>query len=75
MPRLNCTYREFIEIITRHGFVLHRHVSTSHQIWRGEMNGRVQLVTISSKRNEPVPTGTLKSMIRQSELSANLFRK
>jgi predicted RNA binding protein YcfA (HicA-like mRNA interferase family) len=41
VPSLKCTFGEFIEIITRHGFVVHRQSGTSHAIYRNEQDGQV----------------------------------
>lgn len=76
MPRLKCTYNEFIEIITKFGFVEHRHGATRHVRYRGEVNGEVKFVDCSGHNgNDEIPLGTLQSMIRQSGLSKKLFRK
>jgi predicted RNA binding protein YcfA (HicA-like mRNA interferase family) len=74
VPRLNCTYAEFIEIIERNGFVLHRHGATSHRRYRCEATGAMVDVT-PHLMSAAIPTGTLQSMIRQSGLSKKLFRK
>lgn len=76
MPRLKCSFREFIDILEQHGFVLHRQASSSHRIYRGTVNGEVRLVTVAphSLGAEVLPD-TLNSMIRQSGLPKKLFRK
>jgi predicted RNA binding protein YcfA (HicA-like mRNA interferase family) len=76
LPRLILTYREFIEILSRHGFTLHRHDGGSHQRWRAEKDGRPILVTVAAhSMSDTIPPGTLASMIRQSELGQHTFRK
>jgi predicted RNA binding protein YcfA (HicA-like mRNA interferase family) len=75
VPRLNCTFGEFVEIISAHGFVLHRQGATSHRRYRAEINGVVYYVDVAGSGNERIKPGTLKSMIRQSGLPAHLFRK
>ncbi len=76
MPRLKCTFREFIAIIEAHDFALHRHDGTSHRIYRGIVSSEVRYVTIAFHGiNDDVLTGTLLSMIRQSGLPKKLFRK
>ncbi|MDR3460937.1 MAG: type II toxin-antitoxin system HicA family toxin [Beijerinckiaceae bacterium] len=76
MPRLNCTYGEFIEIIKAAGFTLHRHDGTSHQRWRCVVGGRVRMVDVTPHSlGSQIPLGTLQSMIRQSGLPKNSFRK
>lgn len=75
MPRLNCTYRRFIEIIENHGFVEVRHEATSHRRFRGERDGKVYLVTVAYHRIEQqIGLNVLQSMIRQSGLPKGLFK-
>lgn len=71
MPRLSCTFAEFIAIIESHGFVLHRHGATNHRRYRHADGRFVDM----SPHNGDIPIGTLQSMIRQSGLSKKLFRK
>jgi predicted RNA binding protein YcfA (HicA-like mRNA interferase family) len=74
MPRLNCTFAQFIEIIEREGFLLLRQEG-SHRRYRGEIGGQVRLVTVAYHRiTDTVRTGTLDSMIRQSGLPKSMFR-
>ena len=76
MSRLKCTYGEFIAIITEFGFAEHRHGATSHVRYRGVVNGEVKFVDCCGHSgSDDIPIGTLQSMIRQSGLSKNLFRK
>lgn len=76
MPRLKCSFGEFVRIIEAHGFRLHRHAAGSHAIYRKEEAGRVWLVTVAAHAaGDDVPIGTLQSMIRQSGLAKRLFRK
>lgn len=76
MPRLNCTYAEFIAILEAHGFVLHRHGATSHMRYRGVIGGEVRLVDVAPHRmTAPIKLPTLVSMIRQSGLPKKLFVK
>jgi predicted RNA binding protein YcfA (HicA-like mRNA interferase family) len=76
VPRLSCTYTDFIAIIESHGFVLVRHDGTSHRMFRGVVGGSVRLVPVSAHRlGDDIPIGTLQSMVRQSGLSKALFRK
>lgn len=76
MPRLSCTYQQVIDILTSYGFQLHRQGATSHRIYRGEHSRKVWMVTVTFHRaSDDVPTGTLKSMIRQSGLNQKLFRR
>ena len=76
MPRLKCTYAEFLEIIEAYGFVLHRHDGGSHRRYRAVIRGAVHLVDMSQHNwNDEIPTGTLQAMIRQSGLPKKIFRK
>jgi predicted RNA binding protein YcfA (HicA-like mRNA interferase family) len=76
VPRLKCTFAEFIEIIEAHGFVLHRHGATSHRRYRAVVHGVVYYVDIAGHRmSDEIAPGTLASMIRQSGLPKELFRK
>jgi predicted RNA binding protein YcfA (HicA-like mRNA interferase family) len=75
LPRLKCTFREFIAIIEAHGFRLHRQ-DGSHRQYRGEIGGQVRYVTVAFHgTNDDILPDTLASMIRQSGLSRQLFRK
>lgn len=76
MPSLKCTFGEFIEIITRNGFVLHRQSGTSHAIYRREHGTDIRSIVVAAQNmNEEIKPGTLQSMIRQSGLPKRLFRK
>lgn len=76
MPRLKCTFRQFIEIIENHGFVEHRHGATSHRRFRGTVGGQVRLVTIAyHSLNDDILPKTLASMVRQSGLPKDFFRR
>ncbi len=69
------TFIEFIRIIEAEGFALHRQGATSHRIYRGEVNGRVMMVTVAYHRErDDIRPKTLASMIRQSGLPKSLFR-
>jgi predicted RNA binding protein YcfA (HicA-like mRNA interferase family) len=77
VPRLNCTFREFIFIIEQHGFVLVAdRTRGSHRIYRREAGGRVWAVTVAYHNpGDEIRPATLSSMIRQSGLPKELFRK
>jgi predicted RNA binding protein YcfA (HicA-like mRNA interferase family) len=76
VPRLKCTFREFIEIIRSHGFVLHREGRGSHAIWRRQAGAEVYLVTVAAHHlGDEILPATLNAMIRQSGLPKSLFRK
>jgi predicted RNA binding protein YcfA (HicA-like mRNA interferase family) len=76
VPRLKCTFREFIDIIRRNGFVLHREGKGSHAIWRRQAGSAVYLVTVAAHNlGDEILPATLNAMIRQSGLSKELFRK
>ncbi|MBX9730270.1 MAG: type II toxin-antitoxin system HicA family toxin [Sphingomonas sp.] len=56
--------------------MLHRHDGGSHRQYRGEIGGKVRLVTVAAHRlSDDIKPGTLDSMIRQSGLSKALFRQ
>lgn len=76
MSRLNCTYKEFIEILEANKFEKVRQEG-SHQTWRGVIGNKVQTVIVAPHGSLKTQIGlnTLQSMIRQSGLSKKLFRK
>ncbi len=75
MPRLKCTFREFITIIEAYGFVLARQ-DGSHRRYVGMVGAKRRQVTVAVvNQGDEIRTGTLKSMIRQSGLPEQLFRK
>jgi predicted RNA binding protein YcfA (HicA-like mRNA interferase family) len=75
VPRLKCTFREFIEILERAQFVLTR-TEASHRRYVGNVDGEVRNVTVAFHNpNEEIKPDTLASMIRQSGLPKRLFRK
>jgi predicted RNA binding protein YcfA (HicA-like mRNA interferase family) len=76
VPGLKCSFREFMNIIKDHGFLLMRHDSTSHQRWKRVEGEKVYYIDIAChNEGKNIPTGTLQSMIRQSGLPKKLFRK
>jgi predicted RNA binding protein YcfA (HicA-like mRNA interferase family) len=76
LPRIKCTFAEFIDIICANGFTLERTKGTSHRQYRGVVNGVVCKVTVACHRlTDEIKPGTLQSMIRQSGLPKSLFRK
>jgi len=76
LPRLSCSFREFLEILLAHGFVLHRQGHGSHRRYRGVVDGEVRYVDFAAHNlGDEIKPGTLKSMIRQSGLPEHLFRK
>jgi predicted RNA binding protein YcfA (HicA-like mRNA interferase family) len=76
LPRLKCTFREFIAIIETQGFTEHRHQASSHRQYRGVVEGQVRMVTVAFHNiGDDIRPETLASMIRQSGLPKSLFRK
>lgn len=67
-------YRDFIRILTDNGFALHRQGATSHAIYRGNVDGKVQQVVVAGSGSKDILPKTLASMIRQSGLPKKLFR-
>jgi predicted RNA binding protein YcfA (HicA-like mRNA interferase family) len=75
VPRLNCTYREFIAILLAHSFIEIRQEG-SHRQYRGTVNGQICLVTVAAHDlGANIGLTVLQSMIRQSGLKGKLFRK
>jgi predicted RNA binding protein YcfA (HicA-like mRNA interferase family) len=69
------TFDAFVAILQSHGFQFHRNGKGSHAIWRGTVDGKVQLVTVAAHRmSDDIKPGTLASMIRQCGLPKTLFR-
>jgi predicted RNA binding protein YcfA (HicA-like mRNA interferase family) len=76
VPRVKCTFAEFIRIIETEGFVLHRHGSSSHRRYRGIVDGQVRFVDVAYHRvGDVILPKTLASMIRQCGLSKDRFQK
>lgn len=76
MPRLTCTFHEFIEIIEARGFVLIRQHGGSHQQYRRDLGGEVHNVMVAAHSlSDTIKPNALNSMIRQSGLPKALFRK
>jgi predicted RNA binding protein YcfA (HicA-like mRNA interferase family) len=76
MPRLNCTFAEFIKILESHHFCEIRDPKGSHRRYRGEYGGQVRHVTVAyHKISDDIRLKTLESMIRQSGLPKSLFKK
>ncbi len=66
-------YRDFERILLANGFEFVRQKG-SHRHFRGYPGGKMALVTLSSPGGDDIRPGTLKSMIRQSELPERLFQ-
>lgn len=68
-------FHEIIRILLHNGFVLHRQKG-SHRIYKGVVAGKVRMVVVSAHReSDDVKPGTLASIVRQSALPKELFRK
>ena len=65
-----CTAKEVIHVLRKHGFALVSQKG-SHQKWR-HPNGRQVIVPMHG--NNPIPIGTLKSIIEGAALTAEDFR-
>ena len=75
MPRLRLTFKEFIEIILAHEFILERQKG-SHRHFRKQVDGQVWLVTVAGHSDgDIIKPGTLASMMRQSGLNKSKFKK
>ena len=67
-------FRDFIRILVRHGFDLHRQRG-SHRVYKGRIGGRTRVVIVAChSENDDIKPGTLSSMIRQSGLPKRTFR-
>jgi predicted RNA binding protein YcfA (HicA-like mRNA interferase family) len=77
LPRLKCTFREFIAEIEAHGFtIIPGRQGGSHRQYKRVLGEQVWLVTVAYHNiGDEIRPDTLASMIRQSGLSKNLFRK
>jgi len=72
VPRLKCTFLDFIAILEQHQFKCVRQEG-SHRQYRDPYGN---LVTVAYHNiNVEISPKTLESMIRQSGLSKKLFRK
>ncbi len=68
-------YRDFLRILLDHGFVLDRQKG-SHKQYKAIIGGMVRLVTLDySQPGEDIAPRNLASMIRQSGLPKQTFRK
>jgi predicted RNA binding protein YcfA (HicA-like mRNA interferase family) len=74
VPRLKCTFKEFIEVLEANSFKFDRQKG-SHRQYERVVGNITYVVTVAGSGNEDIDTGTLKSMIRQSGLPQGLFRK
>lgn len=76
MPRLTCTFQQFLDVIDKHGFTLHRQGATSHKRYRAVINGQVRYVDVAAHRmSDDIKPKTLASMIRQSGLPKREFKR
>jgi predicted RNA binding protein YcfA (HicA-like mRNA interferase family) len=75
VPRLKCTFRDFIEILESARFEVVRTEAT-HRRYVGNVGGETRNVTVAFHNlNHEIRPDTLASMIRQSGLPKRLFRK
>lgn len=75
MSRLTFTFREFIEILERHGFTQEAQKATSHRKYVGFVHDKKQVVTVAFHLvSDTIKPKTLASMIRQSGLGKGVFR-
>lgn len=67
-------YRDFVPILTEHGFACVRERGT-HKQYQAVINGQTRLVTVDyGQPGEDIRPRNLASMIRQSGLPKKLFR-
>ena len=70
------TYRQVIRILDENGFYFERYGKGSHRVYEGHHSGKRWSVTLSfSQLGEDVKPGTLSSIIRQSGLPRDAFRR
>ena len=70
------TYRRVITILEEHGFSFERYGKGSHRVYQAERSGKRWGVILSfSQLGEDVKPGTLSSIIRQSGLPRDAFRR
>jgi predicted RNA binding protein YcfA (HicA-like mRNA interferase family) len=68
-------FRDFIRILEDHGFVLARQRG-SHRTYKGYVDEDARVVSVACHReSDDIKPGTLSSMIRQSGLPKDLFRR
>lgn len=68
-------FQEVIRILLDSRFALDRQKG-SHRIYKGVVAGKVRMVVVSVHReSDDVKPGTLASIVRQSALPKELFRK
>jgi predicted RNA binding protein YcfA (HicA-like mRNA interferase family) len=76
VPRLSCSFREFVDIIEAHGFTLYRQrEGLAQAVSRGDRRVVYFVDVAFHNEKDLVRPGTLKSMIRQSGMPERLFRK
>jgi predicted RNA binding protein YcfA (HicA-like mRNA interferase family) len=75
VPRLKCTFRDFIEVLEIAHFDLVR-TEASHRRYAGTVGKEKRNVTVAFHNiNDEIKPDTLASMIRQSGLPKRLFRR
>ncbi len=69
-------YRQVATILEQHGFAFERYGKGSHRVYQAFHSGHRWSVILSFGRlGEDVKPGTLNSIIRQSGLSKDVFRR
>lgn len=72
MPKLaQLKPQEVEKILLKNGFIVHVSKSSHRQYF----NSKIQAHTTVPFHSKVIPKGTLRSIIRQSQLSIDLFRK
>jgi predicted RNA binding protein YcfA (HicA-like mRNA interferase family) len=75
VPRLKCTFRDFIEILLANDFVLFRQDGSHRRYTKKTKDATFHVTVAAHNVNDEIRPGTLKAMIRQSGLHSSLFRK
>ena len=65
-------YRDIIKILKRFGFEFYRQAAGSHEIWH---NPETKRYTTIPNHTGDMPEGTLRAILKQSEIDVNEFVK
>ncbi|MEQ8711909.1 MAG: type II toxin-antitoxin system HicA family toxin [Cyclobacteriaceae bacterium] len=66
------SYREIVKRLKKLGFVFYRQAAGSHEIWKNQKTG---LFTTIPNHPGDMPEGTLRAILRQSNIDADVFLK
>ena len=63
-------YRDVVTRLKKHGFSFYRQAAGSHEIW---FNPETKLFTTIPNHTGDIPEGTLRAILRQAGISADVF--